>query len=124
MKKILVLGGTGAMGRYLVPKLAKLDYQVDVVSLDRLPDLKNIHYIQSDIMDDSVLEKQLSAGYDGIVDFMVYTPDEFRDRVKELLKLWYDFKARFIEIEGFLKEIESIKVSNDLYAAMEKIRQT
>ena len=44
---------------------------------------------------------------------------EFRDRVKELLKLWYDFKARFIEIEGFLKEIESIKVSNDLYAAME-----
>ncbi len=45
---------------------------------------------------------------------------EFRDRVKELLKLWYDFKARFIEIEGFLKEIESIKVSNDLYAAMEK----
>jgi len=26
---------------------------------------------------------------------------EFRDSVKELVKLWYDFKARFIEIEGF-----------------------
>ena len=34
---------------------------------------------------------------------------EFRDSVKELVKLWYDFKARFIEIEGFLKEIENIK---------------
>ena len=33
-KSILVLGGTGAMGRYLVPKLADDGYRVDVVSLD------------------------------------------------------------------------------------------
>lgn len=86
MKKILVLGGTGAMGRYLVPKLAQRDYQVDVVSLDQLPNLKNIHYIQSDIMDDSVLEKQLSAGYDGIVDFMVYPTAHFKTRHRLLLE--------------------------------------
>lgn len=34
MKKILVLGGTGAMGTYLVPKLAERGYSVDVVSID------------------------------------------------------------------------------------------
>ena len=30
MKKILVLGGTGAMGVYLVPKLIERGYAVDV----------------------------------------------------------------------------------------------
>ena len=34
MKKILVLGGTGAMATYLVPKLAERGYSVDVVSID------------------------------------------------------------------------------------------
>ena len=33
-KKILVLGGTGAMGVYLVPELLRMGYRVDVVSLD------------------------------------------------------------------------------------------
>ena len=31
-KKILVLGGTGTMGVYLVPELADMGYQVNVVS--------------------------------------------------------------------------------------------
>lgn len=85
MKKVLVMGGTGAMGQYLVPKLAQRDYQVDVVSLDLLPDEKNIHYIQSNIMDDQVLEKQLAEGYDGIIDFMVYPTEHFKVRHKLLL---------------------------------------
>ena len=34
MKKVLVLGSTGAMGRYLVPELVKLGYAVTGVSLD------------------------------------------------------------------------------------------
>lgn len=85
-KKVLVMGGTGAMGRYLVPKLAQRGCQVDVVSLDQLPDQKNIRYIQSDIMDDAVLEKQLLEGYDGIVDFMVYPTEHFKTRHKLLLE--------------------------------------
>lgn len=83
--RILVMGGTGAMGRYLVPQLAQLGYQVDVVSLDLLPDEKNIHYIQKNIMDDAVLEQQLSQGYQGIVDFMVYPTEHFRSRHELLL---------------------------------------
>lgn len=32
MKRVLVLGGTGAMGVYLVPKLAGMGYKVDVAA--------------------------------------------------------------------------------------------
>lgn len=86
MKKILVMGGTGAMGKYLVPKLAQRGYQVDVVSLDLLPDQKNIRYIQNNVMDDAVLAQQLLEGYDGIVDFMVYPTEHFKVRHKLLLE--------------------------------------
>ena len=34
MKKVLVLGASGAMGRYVVPELARMGYAVDAVSLD------------------------------------------------------------------------------------------
>ena len=34
MKKVLLLGGTGAMGVYLIPELLNKGYKVDVVSLD------------------------------------------------------------------------------------------
>ena len=34
MKKVLVLGATGAMGRYLVPELVSLNYEVTGVGLD------------------------------------------------------------------------------------------
>lgn len=85
-KKVLVMGGTGAMGKYLVPKLAGRGYHVDVVSLDLLPDQKNIRYIQGNIMDDHVLEYQLQKGYDGIVDFMVYPTEHFKTRHKLLLE--------------------------------------
>ena len=34
MKRILVIGGTGAMGTYLVPLLAKSGYSVTVIAND------------------------------------------------------------------------------------------
>lgn len=34
---------------------------------------------------------------------------EFQENIDALMNLWYLFKARFTEIEGFLKEIESFK---------------
>ena len=33
-RKVLVLGATGAMGQYLVPRLAAMGYRVDGVSID------------------------------------------------------------------------------------------
>ena len=60
MKKVLVLGGTGAMGRYAVPELLRLGFAVDVVALDTL-DFPGEHVTSTiaNAMDDAWLEKQL-----------------------------------------------------------------
>lgn len=85
-KKILVLGGTGAMGMYLVPELASMEFQVDVVSLDRVENSHpNIRYIQADAKDDTYLRQLLENQYDAIVDFMLYSTKAFIDRYELLL---------------------------------------
>ena len=72
-KKILLLGGTGAMGVYLAPELLSMGYEVDVVSLDNLKsEIPELRYIRTDAMDNSILEKLLQNEYDGIVDFLIY----------------------------------------------------
>lgn len=86
MKKVLVLGGTGAMGQYLVPMLAEMNYQVDVVSLDKADySDPRITHIQANAKDESVITSLLQNHYDGIVDFLIYLTDEFRNRHKLLL---------------------------------------
>ena len=49
-KTVLVLGGTGAMGRYLVPELLAAGHSVDVVSLDDMSsDDPMLHYIKGNV---------------------------------------------------------------------------
>ena len=87
MKKILVLGGTGAMGTYLVPELIAMDYQVDVVALDGVnSNNPNFTYIHANAKDDAWLAGQLKQNYDAVVDFMLYSTDEFSKRHKLLLE--------------------------------------
>lgn len=76
-KKIIVLGATGAMGRYLVPKLAAKGYVVDAVSFDDVKsDLANVRYIKMDAKDWHALGALLDENcYDGMVDFMCYQTD-------------------------------------------------
>ncbi len=72
-KKVLVLGATGAMGRYLVPRLAEMGYEVDAVSLDDAEsDNPRVRPIRADAGDFAFLRPLLERGYDGIVDFMIY----------------------------------------------------
>ena len=87
-KSILVLGGTGAMGRYLVPKLADDGYRVDVVSLDDwTSDRPNLRYLKANAMDRGTRTELLSRHYDGIVDFMIYnTTPMFREMAPQLLE--------------------------------------
>ena len=81
MKKVLVLGGTGAMGVYLVPKLVERGYAVDVVSLDEIESQNpNLRYITGNAMDVEYVSELLKNGYDGIVDFMIYNQDKFEER--------------------------------------------
>lgn len=78
-KKILVLGGTGAMGKYLVPELLDMGYYVDAVTLDDIKsDNNKLNYIKENIKDKKLLEELLQNKYDGVVDFMTYHTEEFR----------------------------------------------
>lgn len=78
-KKVLVLGGTGAMGVYLIPKLVERGCNVTCVSLDdRKSDDPNLTYIKGNAKDDSFREQLLAPGWDCIVDFMIYGTPEFK----------------------------------------------
>ncbi len=86
-KKVLVLGGTGAMGVYTVPELLAMGYAVDVVSLDEWKMAnQNVRYIKADGFDDaflcSLMEKE---HYDAVIDYMLYRTDLFERRVDMLL---------------------------------------
>jgi nucleoside-diphosphate-sugar epimerase len=86
-KKVLVLGGTGAMGSYLVPKLVEDGYTVDVVSMDdAVSDSPDLQYIKANAKDKAVLGELLSKRYDGIVDFMIYHIREIPEYLPLLLE--------------------------------------
>ena len=85
-KKVLVLGATGAMGQYLVPRLAAAGFQVDAVALDdpRTP-CPGVNAIKADAKDKAVLSGLLGNRYDGIVDFMIYPTGELATYLPRLL---------------------------------------
>ncbi|MBE7042893.1 MAG: epimerase [Ruminococcaceae bacterium] len=87
MKKVLVLGGTGAMGQYLVPKLIQMRYKVDVVAFDQpVSNHPNLRYIQSNNAKEIFYQAELlKEDYDGIVDFLIYNTEEFRQRYEQFL---------------------------------------
>lgn len=87
MKKVLVLGATGAMGRYLVPELTGIGYAVTAVALDeKSPFGENVAYIRGDAFDRSFLEALLSERFDGIVNFMCYGSTPFSEYYKLFLE--------------------------------------
>lgn len=79
--KILVVGGTGAMGVYLVPELLELGYQVDVLSFDDIVSYHdNLKYIKANAKNYDVIAEQLKNDYDAVVDFMIYYTKEEYER--------------------------------------------
>jgi len=87
MKKVLVLGATGAMGRYLVPELVDMGYVVTGVSLDDVtPSRENVTYIKGDAFDKELLKTLLDEGFDGIVNFMDYGKHPFSEYYELFLK--------------------------------------
>lgn len=76
--EILVLGGTGAMGAPVVQILADRNNHVVVTTRqNKKSENKNIQYIQGDAHDLSFVKKLLDNPYGVVIDFMIYTPDEF-----------------------------------------------
>jgi len=83
-KKVLLLGGTGAMGDHLT-RLLNQDFDVYVTSR-RERTCPGVTYIQGNAHDSEFLKKILNERhYDVLVDFMIYRTDEFSKRAEFLL---------------------------------------
>lgn len=85
--KVLVLGGTGAMGIHLVDIMAKMaNVQTFVTTRRNRIGKGNVNYIQGNARDIHFLSSLLATtNFDVIVDFMVYRTSEFRERCNLLL---------------------------------------
>lgn len=84
--KILVIGGTGTMGKPLVSELYSKKYYIDVLCRHQVVDNRNIRYLIGDAKDNAFMKKVLSEYYDVIVDFCMYSSQEFRLNYISLLK--------------------------------------
>src|SRR5690554_77505 len=84
--KILILGGTGAMGIHLVELLKNTDNNIVITSrIDRKSNYDNIKYVVGNAKDNVFLSKLLIEDWDVIIDFMVYITKDFEKRVNILL---------------------------------------
>jgi nucleoside-diphosphate-sugar epimerase len=83
--RVLVLGGTGAMGTHLVRKLVLNGVETTVTSRSKKNSEENLRYLNGNAKDLIFLQKVLDEHWDAIVDFMVYSTNEFRTRVELLL---------------------------------------
>ncbi len=98
MKKILVIGGTGAMGVYLVPELVKKGFEVHVPSLDDAEQTDgNPKFFKADMKDIDTLKKVLAEKYDAIVDFLVYPEKQFHER----FQLFLDSTDHYIYLSSY-----------------------
>ncbi len=87
--KVLILGGTGTMGRYLAQYVsADESNQVYITSRREMCSaVDNIHYIKGNAKELPFLQTLMQSygQWDVIVDFMVYSLDEFKTRIDVLL---------------------------------------
>ncbi|HHT04352.1 MAG TPA: NAD-dependent epimerase/dehydratase family protein, partial [Bacteroidales bacterium] len=85
--KVLILGGTGAMGVHLVNLLSKQECEITVTSRSRRKSKDNIEYIQGNARDVVFLQTTiLNKKWDVIIDFMVYSTPLFKERAELLLQ--------------------------------------
>ena len=88
--RILVLGATGAMGKYLVPYLLDMGWVVDAVAMDEFPLAhKNLHSIAMSLPEDNddAIDELLKNEYAAVVDFLIYhnTDVNFARRMPKFL---------------------------------------
>lgn len=87
MLKVLLLGGTGAMGSHLKKVLIDQGHEVFITSRSVHIDEDHLHYLHGNAKDLSFVNQVLDSEYwDAIVDFMVYSTDFFQSHLKKLLE--------------------------------------
>ena len=80
--RVLVLGGTGAMGEPLVRLLSRRGDEVYATSRRKRESNGNVHFIQGDARELSFVQEVLKTRYDAIVDFMIYPTVAFKKRTQ------------------------------------------
>lgn len=87
IKNILILGGTGTIGQYLIDLYRKAPNVYVVVTTRRqIPSANNIQFIRGNAHNETFLKSILSSkDWTAIVDLMSYKTDEFSNRVDLLL---------------------------------------
>lgn len=91
-KKVLVLGGTGVIGKCLVEVLARRGFQVYITSREKRESYKNTFYIRGDAHDDTFLQKVLiQCKWTAIVDFMQYGTHKFKNRLDPYLAATHQY---------------------------------
>lgn len=83
--KILLIGGTGAMGTHLAKLASAAGWEVFVTSRRQRVNEPNIQFLCGNAHDDHFLSSLLKGSYDIIVDFMIYQTDAFANRVERML---------------------------------------
>ena len=86
-KNALILGGTGAMGNFLVEILSSSnEWNVFVTSRsNRKTNLKNVYYVKGNAKELDFMKEICNKKYDAIIDFMNYGLDEFEANYELLL---------------------------------------
>jgi nucleoside-diphosphate-sugar epimerase len=84
--RVLVLGGTGAMGVHLVKLLSNNGVEIIVTSRSSRECERNVKYVQGNAHDIEFLKTILNTKWDAIIDFMVYTTTSFNERIDLLLE--------------------------------------
>ena len=85
-KRVLVLGATGAMARYMIPFLAENGCLVDGIARSkRESNHPNVKYYQGNGKDLTVLQEFLPRHYDAIVDYLTYPTSEIPFYLPRLL---------------------------------------
>ena len=85
MKRILLLGGTGAMGVHLAELAVNAGWAVSVTTRGERVGQNGVNFICGNARDEQFLQRLLTEHWDVIVDFMVYRTDEFANRFNRLL---------------------------------------
>lgn len=111
MKRILILGGTGAMGTSLASILERdCNNLIEVTSRSERGNTSNKRYLKGNAHDLLFLNEILANSYyDAIIDFMFYKSDDFKKRIDLLLQKTNQYfcisSARvYAECSGLLTE--------------------
>lgn len=83
--KVLIFGGTGAIGSYVAQLLSQRGVFVTVTTRTHKKDVDYIKYVVGNAKDDHFLTDVLKQRWDAILDFMVYSTKDLSERIDLLL---------------------------------------